>query len=131
MFEFRLLCPVFSISPVSRRIFILYQHIRKLVNVPDIPIFPNAFQASPNRSQMVGRARSQLIEAGVGWISMNLALEAGLMKWPNWSAKRGLMSPPKKVPDTLICPINLNSPSFPADNSHGSGALTPMIRPFS
>ncbi|MHC4172127.1 MAG: hypothetical protein ACYST5_04200 [Planctomycetota bacterium] len=23
---------------------------------------------------------------------MNLALEAGLMKWPNWSAKLGLIS---------------------------------------
>ena len=35
MFEFRLLYPVFSISPVSRRIFILRQHIRKSINVPN------------------------------------------------------------------------------------------------
>ncbi len=35
MFAFRILCPVFSISPASRRIFILYQHIRKSVNIPN------------------------------------------------------------------------------------------------
>ncbi len=31
----RLMCPVFSISPVSRRNFIIRQHIRKSVNIPN------------------------------------------------------------------------------------------------
>jgi len=52
--EICLLCPVFSIGPVSRRIFIIRKYVRKSVNVPNIFIVVE-FQLSGNGRVVLNR----------------------------------------------------------------------------